>query len=316
MIQAVRKYKRVFQTGEQQRSHPATRKAVELIRNGRIGKIQSIIGYNYPSAYECDFPAQPIPEGLDWDRWCGPNEVVPYHTDLYLSRIPYEREPPYYTLARGEIRRRPGLDVVPALFGRRAAQLGLPWTEHGPLGPGDGPQRPGRDLGRSRREDGEGGLRRARRSAIAATPPARKTIIHYKYANGVVLTLSSIDPKLGGGATFIGDKGRITIFREGYECDPMGLDEDPLPANAIRVYESDNHMAELLRLRGLAQRPDHDGRDRAQRGHLVPPGQHRPLAGPPPEVGSGEGDLPRRRRGQPVYRLSETQGLRTAGTEV
>ena len=72
--------------------------------------------------------------------------------------------------------------------------------------------------------------------------PARKTIIHYKYANGVVLTLSSVDPKLGGGATFIGDKGRITIFREGYECDPVGLDEDPLPADAVRVYESDNHM--------------------------------------------------------------------------
>ncbi|MEO2048057.1 MAG: hypothetical protein ABGX16_15985 [Pirellulales bacterium] len=45
-----------------------------------------------------------------------------------------------------------------------------------------------------------------------------------------------------GGATFIGDKGKITIFREGYECDPVGLDEDPLPADAIRVYESDSHM--------------------------------------------------------------------------
>ena len=89
MIEAVRKYKRVFQTGEMQRSNAATRKAVELIRNGRIGKIQSVIGYNYPSAYECDFPAQPIPSWLDWDRWCGPNDVVPYHTDLYLSRVPY-----------------------------------------------------------------------------------------------------------------------------------------------------------------------------------------------------------------------------------
>jgi predicted dehydrogenase len=37
MVQAVRKYNRVFQTGEQQRSHPKTRKAVELILNGRIG---------------------------------------------------------------------------------------------------------------------------------------------------------------------------------------------------------------------------------------------------------------------------------------
>ena len=56
MIQAVRKYHRVFQTGEMQRSHPATRKAVELIRNGRIGKLQSIIGYNYPSALRVRFP--------------------------------------------------------------------------------------------------------------------------------------------------------------------------------------------------------------------------------------------------------------------
>ena len=61
-------------------------------------------------------------------------------------------------------------------------------------------------------------------------------------ANGVVLTLSSIDPKLGGGATFIGERGRITIFREGYECDPVGMDQDPLPPHATRVYQSDNHM--------------------------------------------------------------------------
>ena len=69
-----------------------------------------------------------------------------------------------------------------------------------------------------------------------------KTIINYKYANGVVLTLSGTDSRLGGGATFVGDKGRITIFRGGYECDPKGLDEDPLPAGATRVYKSDNHM--------------------------------------------------------------------------
>ena len=92
MANTVRKYRRVFQTGEQQRSNQRTRKAIELIRNGRIGKIKSIIAHNFPSPYECDFPAQPIPEGLDWNRWCGPNKVVPFHWDLYLSRVPYERE--------------------------------------------------------------------------------------------------------------------------------------------------------------------------------------------------------------------------------
>ena len=115
MVEAVRKYNRVFQTGEQQRSHPATRKAAELILNGRIGKVHTIIGFNHPSPWECGFPAQSIPDGLDWDRWCGPNEVVPFHTDLYLSRVPYERD---WLQPAGRKCHRPGLDVVPALFGR------------------------------------------------------------------------------------------------------------------------------------------------------------------------------------------------------
>jgi len=69
-----------------------------------------------------------------------------------------------------------------------------------------------------------------------------KTIINYRFANDVVLKLDSTDKRLGGGATFIGDKGQITIFRGGYECKPEGLDKDPLPDDAIRLYESDNHM--------------------------------------------------------------------------
>ncbi|NLY01742.1 MAG: Gfo/Idh/MocA family oxidoreductase [Rhodopirellula sp.] len=241
MAQAVRKYKRVFQTGEQQRSHPATRKAVELIRNGRIGRIQSIIGYNYPSPYECNFAAQPIPPGLNWDAWCGPNEVVPYHTDLYLSRIPYEREKPYYTYPAEKCAVGPGWMSFRPYSGGELPNWGchglsmvhwaLDMDHSGPVEIWVDPEE-------------------KLPKVVYDTPDSRdrgdaacsKTIIHYKYPNGVVLSLSSVDPKLGGGATFIGDKGRITIFREGYECDPVGLDEEPLPADAIRVYQSDNHM--------------------------------------------------------------------------
>ena len=74
-----------------------------------------------------------------------------------------------------------------------------------------------------------------------------RSIIHYRFANGVVLKLSGTDPRLGGGGTFIGDKGKITVFRGGYECDPVGLDEDPLPAGATRVYRNDHHMGNLFR---------------------------------------------------------------------
>jgi predicted dehydrogenase len=241
MIEAVRKYKRVFQTGEMQRSHPATRKAVELIRNGRIGKIQSIIGYNYPSAFECDFPAQPCPEWLDWDRWCGPNEVVAFHTDLYLSRIPYEREPPYYTYPAEKYAVGPGWMSFRPYSGGELPNWGCHGLSmvHWALGMDlSGPVEIWVDPA-EKMEEVVYHLpeKRDRGDALCS-----KTIIHYKYANGVVLELSSADPKLGGGATFIGDKGRITIFREGYECDPVGLDQDPLPSDSVRVYESNNHM--------------------------------------------------------------------------
>lgn len=244
MVAAVRKYQRVFQTGEQQRSHPAVRKAVELIRNGRIGKVHTVIGYNYPSAFECNFPAQPIPDGLDWDRWCGPNEVVPYHTDLYLSRIPYVR------------------DDYPAEPAERCA-VGPGWMSFRPYSGGELPNWGCHGLSMVQwalDTDGTGPVEVWVEPAeklpliVYERPETRdrgdaacsRTVIHYRFANGVVLKLAGMDERLGGGGTFIGDKGRITIFREGYVCEPKGLDEDPLPANAIRVYESDDHMANFF----------------------------------------------------------------------
>jgi predicted dehydrogenase len=74
----------VFQTGSQQRSEfdGRFRTAVELVRNGRIGKVKTVrIGVGGPPV-PCDLPEQPVPEGTDWDLWLGPaprrgyNEVL------------------------------------------------------------------------------------------------------------------------------------------------------------------------------------------------------------------------------------------------
>jgi predicted dehydrogenase len=46
--------------------------AAELVRNGRIGKLQTVrIGVGAP-AVPCDLPDQPVPPGTDWDFWLGP----------------------------------------------------------------------------------------------------------------------------------------------------------------------------------------------------------------------------------------------------
>ena len=70
MVNAVRQYGRVLQTGSMQRSYANTfRQACELVRSGYIGKIKEVyVKVGGPPA-ECHLPTEPIPKGMDWDMW-------------------------------------------------------------------------------------------------------------------------------------------------------------------------------------------------------------------------------------------------------
>jgi len=77
---AVAKQKAIFQVGSQQRSDSEFRRAVELVRNGHIGSVKRFevglpTGYAEPQG---DTAEKEPPEGLDYDFWCGPSEVLPY----------------------------------------------------------------------------------------------------------------------------------------------------------------------------------------------------------------------------------------------
>jgi len=85
MVRAVRRYGRVFQTGSQQRSeyNGKFRRACEYVRNGRIGKLLTIhVSCGGPSG-DCYLPAQPVPDGLDWDFWLGPAPWRPYNEKIH-----------------------------------------------------------------------------------------------------------------------------------------------------------------------------------------------------------------------------------------
>ncbi|HEY5915002.1 MAG TPA: Gfo/Idh/MocA family oxidoreductase [Verrucomicrobiae bacterium] len=77
----VREKKRVFQIGSQQRSDgpwPQFRRGVELVRNGRIGKLQTVrIGLPTDPSGE-EEPEMPVPPNLNYDMWLGCTPVVPY----------------------------------------------------------------------------------------------------------------------------------------------------------------------------------------------------------------------------------------------
>ncbi len=74
LVDEVRANNVVFQTGSQQRSEfgGLFETAVNLIRNGRIGKVTTVrVGVGDPPV-PCDLAEEPVPEGTDWDLWLGP----------------------------------------------------------------------------------------------------------------------------------------------------------------------------------------------------------------------------------------------------
>ena len=82
---------RIFQIGSQQRSSPQFRYAAELVRNGRIGRLQTVeVGLpGDPSGDE--EPDMPVPKNLNYDVWLGSTPVVAYTEKRVHPQTGYDR---------------------------------------------------------------------------------------------------------------------------------------------------------------------------------------------------------------------------------
>jgi hypothetical protein len=111
LVQTVRRYGRVFQTGTQYRSIPTVREVCEFVRKGGLGKVKAVFtnwqnlasferfrtcaqaldisaaGSSY-APLPFDLPADPVPEGLDWDLWVGPAAWHPYNRAFHVNPAP------------------------------------------------------------------------------------------------------------------------------------------------------------------------------------------------------------------------------------
>ena len=213
LVKAARKHGRIVQVGSQQRSTKECRIGCELVRNGRVGRIHTVHGSNYPSPWECALGEQPVPEGLNWDVWCGQTEPRAYHIDLYLPRAQGRAD----ALGRlGWISFRPysggeitgwgahGLDIIQWALGTELSCPVEVWPE------------------------GEG-----------LTCP-----ITYRYADGTLCHLDNKGP--GGGGVFEGDEGSILVDRGKYEVKPETVSSEPVGEGAQRLYESNDHMGNFV----------------------------------------------------------------------
>jgi len=87
MVNAARKLKRVTQVGTQQRSMPINNWASDLVKNGAIGKVHTVIAPNFCSPDRwTGKDSQPLPAGGRndwWDVWTNQAVFRPYHPQLH-----------------------------------------------------------------------------------------------------------------------------------------------------------------------------------------------------------------------------------------
>jgi predicted dehydrogenase len=205
LVKAVKRYKRILQTGSQQRSMPINRYASDLVRNGAIGKVHTVITCNFAGGRQWkphDTPDD-LPAGLDWDQWCNQTELRPYHQELYNSWgdfVDYDGGGQSWGVTGWGTH---SLDQV---------QCALGTDQTGPV--------------EIRPED--------------SGPRCRVTM---KYANGTSLKIAGDNRGMEDlGAIFIGDKGKIEILRGDFTADPAELRKGAPPVTPQGPKESIPHI--------------------------------------------------------------------------
>jgi predicted dehydrogenase len=79
LVAAASRYKRIVQSGTQSRSSGGLKAAHQWLKDAPLGKLRYARGtcYKRRSSIGKVTSAQAIPDGIDYDLWCGPAEVLP-----------------------------------------------------------------------------------------------------------------------------------------------------------------------------------------------------------------------------------------------
>lgn len=215
MIAAVRQHRRILQTGSQWRSAEFARHACELVRNGRIGKLERVETYIAENNFTGPGPGwkeMPVPAGFDYDTWLGPAPRAPFHPDRCFYRFRF----------------------VSAYSGGQTTNYGCHSNglAHWAMGMDDSGPIEIEDLGAEFPVKGD----------LFDTPT--KVAFRARYANGVVLECRT--DKRNFGATFFGSEGWLRIGSKGLESGPAEIAKLQLGAGDVRLTASSNHYRNFI----------------------------------------------------------------------
>lgn len=209
MVDAARKYKRVFQTGSMQRSSFNFRQAAELVYNNYIGKIKEINVSVGEPVKQCDLPSLPVPEYLDWDLWVGPSLYRGYNPVLSppIEDASWAWWRGYRNFGGGLI-----TDWGAHMFD--IVQWALGMDHSGPV------------------------------QFIPPPVANAKDGLSFVYANGVKVNHKDWGAK--NAIQFIGEKGKIEVSRSFLRTDPENLASLKFSSKDKRLYFSDSHYQDWI----------------------------------------------------------------------
>jgi predicted dehydrogenase len=223
VVKAVRENKVVFQTGTQQRSDRRFRLACELVRNGRIGKLQTVEVFLPAGLREGPFDHhQAVPPGVNWDMWLGQAPKVDYMKERCNNTFRW-----WWDYAGGPV----------TDWGAHHNDIAR-WAigQDGPIGV----------EARTLVGPIEGGY--------TTCKEFEATLTWAKDIKQIVKTTTAdtpfggiIDPKgQRNGVRFTGSEGWIWVNRGDLSASQEEIYQTPLPDNAVKLEISSNHMGNFM----------------------------------------------------------------------
>jgi len=213
LVNTAERYGTIFQHGTQLHSKSGVRRACELVRNGRLGKLKEIrIGS--PAGRAFGWPKQePVPTGINYDMWLGPAPVTPY-SSTKVGPIPKVGLKGWYFISDYS---KAGWIAGYGVHDLDIAQWAIGMEKSGPVS-----------------IEGKG---------IYPKDGIFDTVLTYdltyEYANGVKVIMTDTG-KNRHGVKFIGENGWI-FTRGGIEAEPKSLLKEVISPNEIHLYRSPNH---------------------------------------------------------------------------
>ena len=254
MVNAARKYGRVTQVGTQQRSMPINNWASDLVKNGAIGKIKTVLAPNFVGPVR--WPggdAETMPPGGSrgwWDVWTNQAEMRPYRRELHHG---WEK---WWAYDGG------GLCYGVTGWGTHSydqVQRALGTDETGPVEMVLEESVTDQPCGKFETvtEVDETRLDYLIRLAKPVAGPRAK--VRMWYADGTELRLH-LDGNWGPGlgAIFIGENGKLEINRNKLAANPKELLDDPANPGPITKPETQYHIEDWVRCIKSRQRCNAD----------------------------------------------------------